>query len=427
MIKRDVMEILDNIMENKKFSNVELNNFFNSKQYNYSEKSFIKNILTITLKNYIYIDYILSKITKKISKRSIKNLLRISIAQILFMDTDNNSVIYEANEVAKSINPYQAKFVNFVLNNLLKNIQNINEEINKKSLLDIKYSYPKWLVDKLKIDFGDDYEEIMKSYKKRAYLSIRINKKKIEKEKFLEIFKDDIVFNVEDVYYLSNAKKLDKLETDMYFIQDASSYIVAKNVNAKKDDIILDACSSPGGKTATIISLFDSKEVISTDITDNKIELLKNMKEKYNFNNLKIEKKDATLENNFEKEYFDKILLDVPCSGLGVLRKKPEKIYNLQLSDIKAIKKIQQKILNNNIQYLKKGGELIYSTCTITKTENTNNIKSFLDKNTNFEVLNLDIPENVFYTKDELGGVYINFKNEYLDGFYIIKLKKIKE
>ena len=114
----------------------------------------------------------------------------------------------------------------------------------------------------------------------------------------------------------------------------------------------------------------------------------------------------------------------MPCSGLGVLRKKPEKIYELTVNDIKSLKKLQKKIFESAYKCLKNGGEMIYSTCTFSKNENTNNIQYFLEKHEDLETVEVEMPENVDIFKDEFGGVYISYKNKYLDGFYIAKLRK---
>ena len=135
---------------------------------------------------------------------------------------------------------------------------------------------------------------------------------------------------------------------------------------------------------------------------------------------------DATKIENLDKK-FDKILLDVPCSGLGVLRKKPEKIYELESNNFKSLKKIQKKIFESAFNSLKDGGEIIYSTCTFSKNENTNNVKYFLEKYKNLEIKEVVIPENIKILKDEFGGIYISYENEYLDGFYIAKFKKVKK
>lgn len=430
MIKDDIIHLLDNIVYKNKFSNIELNYYFNIKNYTKQEKAFIKNILNETIKNLIYIDYIIDYFAKNVTKRKIRHLLRISIAQILFMDSDNKGVVYEAVEIAKQVNIHQGKFVNSLLKNVIKDIDKVNN-----SLADKKYillSYPKWLYEKIKIDWQDNYEIILKELKNRSYLSVRINRKKITKENFLERVEKldtEILFNVEDVFYMSNYKVIESgvFEEDEIFIQDASSYIVAKNMNIQDSDRVLDACSAPGGKSLAMLSLYNPKKLICTDIYDHKVDLLKSLKEKYKYDNMEVIKNDASHEGVFYCDYFDKILLDVPCSGLGVLRKKPEKIYSLEANDIKALKKLQKKIFETNLAYLKIDGEIIYSTCTITKNENTNNIKYFLEKYKNLEVMELDIPDNVKYIKDEFGGVFITCDNKYLDGFYIIKLKKLKD
>ncbi|WP_068268580.1 16S rRNA (cytosine(967)-C(5))-methyltransferase RsmB [Caviibacter abscessus] len=432
MIKDDIIHLLDNIIEKNKFSNIEINYYFNIKNYTKAEKAFIKNVLSETMKNLIYIDYIIDFFAKNVSKRKIRQLLRISVAQILFMDSDNKGVVYEAVEIAKLVNIHQGKFVNSVLKNVINNIDKVNESIAENNKLSIMLSYPKWIVEKIKIDWSDDYEEILKSFKQKSYLSVRINRKKINREQFLDRIKDidtKILFEVEDVFYVSNSKIMEAkiFNDDEIFFQDASSYIVAKNMDIKDSARVLDACCAPGGKTLAMLSLYNPKKIICTDIYDHKIDLLKSLKEKYNYENMEVIKNDASHEGSFYEKYFDKILLDVPCSGLGVLRKKPEKVYSLQLSDIKALKKLQKKIFETNLTYLKDDGELIYSTCTITKNENTNNVKYFLEKYNNLKVLPLEIPENVQYETDEFGGVYISHKNKYLDGFYIIKFKKIKD
>lgn len=427
MIKEDLIEIIDEIMEKKKYSNIQINHYFKIKNYNEKEKAFFNNLLNITLKNIILIDYIISKLAKKIEKRKIKQLLRISIAQIMYMDSDNKGVVYEAVELAKKINVHQGKFVNQILRKALDNIEIIKEELEKEKRYDIIYSYPIWFVNKIKETNPDNYIDIMKSYKSKSYLSVRINPKKITRVEFEGLLKDistEIVFQVEDVYYLSNNNIFNTKEYKMgdVIIQDASSYIVAKNINGNKNDIIYDACAAPGGKSMAILDLFSLNKLIASDIHGHKIEILEDIKKKKGYDNLEIIKHDA--REIIENYNINKILLDVPCSGLGVLRKKPEKIYNTDNTNIKAIKKIQKDIFDAAYNSLDKDGEIIYSTCTIIENENTNNVKYFLEKYKDLETMDVYIPDNVFNTKDEYGGVYIDYRNQYLDGFYIVKFKK---
>lgn len=426
-IKLDVVNLFDEI-QNGKYSNIQMNYYFNEKGYSSKERTFVTNIINNTLKNLIYIDYLLSKATKNIQKRKIKQLLRISIAQIYFMDSDEAGVIFEAGEIAKTINKHQTSFVNATLRNVIKNKGKYEDEIEKSKKESILYSYPLWFVDKLKIDYPENYLEIMKSYKKRSYLSVRYNKRKLTKEQFENIIKEvnsEILYNVYEVYYLSNGNILSHREflDGNIIIQDGSSYIAIKNMDIKEDEVVLDACSAPGGKTLAILQNYELKKLIATDIHEHKIKLLENLKQKYNYNNLEIILNDATEIEKLNIK-FDKILIDVPCSGLGVLRKKPEKIYDLTKEQIKDLKKLQKKIFESAYNNLKENGTILYSTCTFSKNENTNNIKYFLEKYKDLKVEEIIVPENVKYNKDEFGGIYINYENEYLDGFYIAKLKK---
>lgn len=427
-MKYDLVNLLDEILAEGKYSNIQLNHYFSTKNYTRKERMFVTNVINIVLKNLIYIDYLLEKTTRNIQKRKIKQLLRISVAQLFFMESDNAGVLFEAGEIAKKINSHQVGFVNAVLQNVLKNKEEIDAQIPEDKKDGILNSYPQWFVNKLKIDYPENYLGIMKSYKTRSYLSVRYSLKKLTKEKFEEILEKigtEILFSVDEVYYLSNANIF---ETEEYLkgdivIQDASSYLAVKNLEITEDETVLDACSAPGGKSLAILQTFNPKLLIATDVHEHKIKILNKLKRKYEFDNFEIVLNDATQIENLNKQ-FDKILLDVPCSGLGVLRKKPEKIYNLTVNDIRKLKKIQKKIFDSAYKALKSNGTIIYSTCTFSKNENTNNLEYFLEKYNDLEVEEVKIPNNVKTIKDEFGGVYISYENEYLDGFYIAKLRK---
>lgn len=426
-IKLDVVNLFDEI-QNGKYSNIQMNYYFNKNNYSVKEKMFVTNIINVTLKNLIYIDYLLGKATKNIQKRKIKQLLRISVAQLYFMNADNAGVIFEAGEIAKVINNHQVGFVNAVLKTILKNKEKYDSEIPNDKKDGILLSYPQWFVNKLKVENPDEFLDIMKSYKQKSYLSVRYNSKVLNKvifENIIEEIKSEILFNVDEVYYLSNGNILthEEFKKGNIIIQDASSYLAVRNLDITDEDIVLDACAAPGGKSLAILQKYNPKKLIATDIHEHKIKILNKLKNKYKYNNFEIKLNDAREIEKLNSQ-FDKILLDVPCSGLGVLRKKPEKIYDLTNEQIKLLKKLQKKIFDSGYKALKSGGILVYSTCTFSKNENTNNVESFLEKYDDLEMMEVLVPENVNVTKDEFGGVYINYKNMYLDGFYIAKFKK---
>ena len=429
-IKLDIVNLLDEI-QNGKYSNIQMNYYFNQNEYSKKEREFITNIINVTLKNLIFVDYMLGQTVRNIQKRKIKQLLRISVAQILFMDSDNAGVVYEAGEISKIINKHQTGFVNATLQAIIKNKEEIINAIPEDKKEGIVNSYPQWFVNKLKTDYPDDYTGIMKAYKERSYLSVRYNRKKLSKddfEKILSEIKSEVLFSADEVYYLSNGNILatEEYKRGDIIIQDASSYIAVKNLGVTEEDILLDACAAPGGKSLAILQTFSPKLLLATDIHEHKIEVMKKMKEKYGYDNFEVKLNDATKIENLNMK-FDKILLDVPCSGLGVLRKKPEKIYNLTSDDIKNLKKLQKKIFDSAYACLNDDGIILYSTCTFTENENTNNLKYFLEKYDNLKVEEIEVPENVIISKDEFGGTYISYKNQYLDGFYIVKMKKTKK
>ena len=429
-IKLDIVNLLDEI-QNGKYSNIQMNYYFSQNEYSKKEREFITNIINITLKNLIFVDYILGQTVRNIQKRKIKQLLRISVAQILFMDSDNAGVVYEAGEISKIINKHQTGFVNATLQSIIKNKEEIINAMPEDKKEGIVHSYPQWFVNKLKTDYPDDYTGIMKAYKERSYLSVRYNRKKLSKDDFKKILseiKSEVLFSADEVYYLSNGNILstDEYKRGDIIIQDASSYIAVKNLGVTEEDIVLDACGAPGGKSLAILQTFSPKLLLATDIHEHKIEVMKKMKEKYGYDNFEVKLNDATKIENLNMK-FDKILLDVPCSGLGVLRKKPEKIYNLISDDIKNLKKLQKKIFESAYACLNDDGIILYSTCTFTKNENTNNLKYFLEKYDDLKVEEIEVPENVIIDKDEFSGTYISYKNQYLDGFYIVKLKKTKK
>ena len=429
-IKLDIVNLLDEI-QNGKYSNIQMNYYFSQNEYSKKEREFITNIINVTLKNLIFVDYMLGQTVRNIQKRKIKQLLRISVAQILFMDSDNAGVVYEAGEISKIINKHQTGFVNATLQSIIKNKEEIINAMPEDKKEGIVHSYPQWFVNKLKTDYPDDYTGIMKAYKERSYLSVRYNRKKLSKddfEKILSEIKSEVLFSADEVYYLSNGNILatDEYKRGDIIIQDASSYIAVKNLEVTEEDIVLDACAAPGGKSLAILQTFSPKLLLATDIHEHKIEVMRKMKKKYGYDNFEVKLNDATKIENLNMK-FDKILLDVPCSGLGVLRKKPEKIYNLTSDDIKNLKKLQKKIFDSAYACLNDDGIILYSTCTFTENENTNNLKYFLEKYDDLKVEEIEVPENVITNKDEFGGTYISYKNQYLDGFYIVKLKKAKK
>ena len=412
------------------YSNIVLNDAFREFFLSPKEKAFMTEIFYGVIRNKKFLDYIIERYTKDIRKEWIRNLLRISIYQITFMNSDDKGVVWEATELAKKYSIAISKFINGTLRNYLRNKDLELKELYDKKNYEVLYSIPKWFCDVLEKQYGNEnLKQVITSLKKIPYLSVRVNKLKYSEEEFEEFLKEkdiQIIKKVDTVYYVNSGLIInsEEFKTGKIIAQDASSYLAAKNLGAMPNELVLDICAAPGGKTAVLAEeMKNSGEVIAIDIHQHKIKLIDTNMKKLGIDIVKAIVIDARNVNKQGRK-FDKILVDVPCSGYGVIRKKPEILYSKNRENIEELAKLQLEILNSAADILKDGGELIYSTCTITAEENTNNIKKFLEERKEFKIEKLYIPENVLGDYDSLGGFCINYKEEIMDNFYIIKLKK---
>jgi len=413
------------------YSNIALNETFKTLDINSKEKAFITEIFYGVIRNKKFLDYIIEKNTKEIKKEWIKNLLRISIYQITFMDSDNKGVVWEGTELAKKKYGVPiSKFINGTLRNYLRNKDSELKSLADEKNYEVLYSIPKWFCDMLEKQYGNEnLKQAITSLKKIPYLSVRVNKLKYTEKEFEEFLKEkdiQIIKKIDTVYYINSGLIInsEEFKTGKIIAQDASSYLAAKNLGAMPNELVLDICAAPGGKTAVLAEeMKNSGEVIAIDIHQHKIKLIDTNMKKLGIDIVKAIVMDARNVNKQGRK-FDKILVDVPCSGYGVIRKKPEILYSKNRENIEELSKLQLEILNSAADILKDGGELIYSTCTITDEENTNNIEKFLKEREEFKVEKLYILENVSGDYDKLGGFCINYKEEIMDNFYIIKLVK---
>ena len=412
------------------YSNIVLNDAFREFFLSPKEKAFMTEIFYGVIRNKKFLDYIIERYTKDIRKEWIRNLLRISIYQITFMNSDDKGVVWEATELAKKYSVAISKFINGTLRNYLRNKDSELKRLDDEKNYEVLYSIPRWFYDTLEKQYGNDnLKQAITSLKKIPYLSVRVNKLKYSEEEFEEFLKEkdiQIIKKVDTVYYVNSGLIInsEEFKTGKIIAQDASSYLAAKNLGVMPNELVLDICAAPGGKTAVLAEeMKNSGEVIAIDIHQHKIKLIDTNMKKLGIDIVKAIVMDARNVNKQGRK-FDKILVDVPCSGYGVIRKKPEILYSKNRENIEKLAKLQLEILNSAADILKDGGELIYSTCTITAEENTNNIKKFLEERKEFKIEKLYIPENVLGDYDSLGGFCINYKEEIMDNFYIIKLKK---
>lgn len=412
------------------YSNIILNDAFKEFYLTAKEKAFITEIFYGVLRNKNFLDYMIEKNTKVIKKEWIRNLLRISIYQLTFMSSDAKGVVWEATEIAKKHGIAISKFINGTLRNYLRNKDLEIKKLHDEKNYEILYSIPQYFCDILEKQYGsENLNQAIISLKKIPYLSVRVNKLKYSEEEFEEFLKEkdiQIIKKVDSVYYVNSGLIINSKEfkEGKIIAQDASSYLAAKNLGVKPNDLVLDICAAPGGKTAVLAEVMENKgEIIAIDIHQHKKKLIEENMKKLGIDIVKATVLDARNVNKQGRK-FDKILVDVPCSGYGVIRKKPEILYTKNRENVEELASLQLEILNSAADILKDGGELIYSTCTIISRENTENVEKFLNERKEFKVKALNIPENVSGEYDKLGGFSINYKEEIMDNFYIIKLVK---
>ncbi|WP_101473414.1 16S rRNA (cytosine(967)-C(5))-methyltransferase RsmB [Fusobacterium sp.] len=429
-IKSRVIALLKEV-ENGKYSNIALNEYILNNAIAKKERGFMTELFYGVIRNKIFLDYEIDKRTKEIKKDWIRNILRISMYQISFMNSDDKGVIWEATELTKKkFSVPVGRFVNGVLRSYQREWQEDVKQLQKDGKNYIYLSYPKWFYDKIISEYGEiNSIKFLQNLKKIPYISFRVNQLKYSNDEFEKLLRQQeisIIKKVDSVYYVDSGILLysNEFKEGKIIVQDASSYLAAANLNPKPFDIVLDTCSAPGGKTLVLAEKMQNKgELFALDIYPHKLKLIEENCKKTGVTIVQPIKMDAKKLKEQGKK-FDKILVDAPCSGYGVLRKKPEAIYTKKPENICDLSMLQFEILESASQVLKENGELVYSTCTILKEENQENIKKFINKYPNFKTEKLYIPDNVNGTYDDIGGFTIDYNEDILDGFYIVKLVK---
>jgi 16S rRNA (cytosine967-C5)-methyltransferase len=280
-------------------------------------------------------------------------------------------------------------------------------------------------------------EALLKSLNERPEICYRVNTLKIDIEDLKRLLDSDgIVYKkgyyLEEALYIDikNPERHQLYKEGLIYIQDEASMLVSKTLNPKEGDTVLDVCAAPGGKTTHIAQLMkNSGEVIAFDLHPHRLELIKENCKRLGITNVKTEVFDSTFVNEKYLEKADKVLADVPCTGIGIIRKKPDiKLKNYTRKEISELIEAQYKILDSSSKYVKKGGFLVYSTCTIGKEENQNVIMKFLKEHPDFKLVDIkaEMPSGLSIETDSLGYVQTTPLEHEIDGFFISKLKRIK-
>lgn len=433
--------ILNKIMSDGAYSNIEIKRRLSNSNLGKLDKALVTEIVNGTLRNMIYIDWIIKKysnIKEKNISANVRNILRSGIYQIMFLErVPDSAVCNESVELAKKYcNIGSSKFVN----GLLRSIARKKEEIgypDKNKLIDylsVKYSHPAWLVESWVKDYGAEFtESLMKENNEAPPFTIRINKLKTDKQELEDNFKKhDITYSYglynEEAVNVRGTSSIESLEIfkEGYFsVQDESSMLVSRIMNPKPDSFIIDVCSAPGGKAAHMAELMNNKGlVISRDIYQHKLDLINKACRRLGINIITTQLFDAVEIDEKFVGMADGVLVDAPCSGLGLLRRKPDLRWKKKPSDLDDLPELQLKILKNAASYVKSGGVLIYSTCTLNKKENIEVVKKFLAVDDDFYFDNLKglLPKNLYAPNAKNGYIELYPNIHGTDGFFICRM-----
>ena len=435
--RKIAVKVLNRITEEGAYSNIILSRELNESDLSDADKSLVTEIVYGTLRRLKTLDMIIDSFVRDTSvmDKTILNILRIAIYQMHFLDKiPSYAAVNEAVELAKEISEKDSKLVNGILRNFVK--KNGSFDINFRNKIDeisYKFSFEPWMIRMLFKQYGEEETlRILEGLNSVPMVTVRVNDVKADYEEVYEALEEE-GYNIEEGFVCPEAIAITggkSVEKNKLFaegkitVQDESAMMVAPLLDIKEGETIVDLCAAPGGKTTHIAEiLHNTGEVLAYDIHEQKLELIKENCQRLGLTNVKLNQMDATKLSADLINKADKILIDVPCSGSGIIRKKPEIKYNKKRKDLKDMVEVQRNIMKNAWEYLRQGGIMVYSTCTLNKEENEENVKWFAEKYKDAQIEKIFVGRGKEFKYDKEGMLTI-LPNEYMDGFFMAKIRK---
>lgn len=434
------IKVIGRVINDNAFSNITLGKELDKSNLNDLDKSLVTEIVYGTIKYKYSIDTILNYFIRsgiKSLDSVIVNILRTAIYQLRFLDKiPSFAAVNEAVNIAKTISLSNSKLVNGVLRNYIRNSDAIfYDEIDMKLKLCFEYSFEKWMVELFLKQYGENIcLQILSGLNKTPSITVRVNNLKTDFEKVWQKL-SEIGYNIEEGNICPEAIRIIKgknIGNNILFtegnitVQDESAMLVAPSMDLKENLIVYDLCSAPGGKTTHISELMNNTgEVYAFDLYKNKLGLIEENMKRLGITNIKTAVMDSSVYDESLNDSCDRILIDAPCSGLGIIRKKPEIKWTKTQEDLISLISLQKNLLKNASRYLKKDGILLYSTCTLNRDENEDNINWFSRNFPEFSIepLFFGKVKNIIYSKQ---GLVTVLPDENMDGFFIAKLKRCR-
>jgi len=358
-------------------------------------KRFAAALVRTTLENLLKIDYALDAFIKSARVHgSVRNILRLGACQIMFMGTKDYAAVNESALLAKSLKPQTSGFVNAVLRALINGLGGIVYPSGRNAkYLSIEYSYPEWICEKYVADFGFDFTEKLLSYKAPLSTSVRMNALKTHAAEFeSSLAKARLSFSrgsVEDSYAvegMSDIENMREFKGGLFAVQSESSMRAVLAAGIKKGDRLLDCCAAPGGKSAYAAALTDNGiEITAWDVHEHRVEMTKKNFSRLGVKNARVSLRDASVYAPEFEGGFDVVMIDAPCSSMGLMAKNPDIRYSARQQDITALSEKQRAIISACGRYVKPQGTLAYFTCSLNKEENELITDGFIEGGFGFE------------------------------------------
>jgi len=437
-----VLDLLMEILENNRHSHLVLRQALEKYQYlDKKDRAFITRLTEGTIENLIQIDYIINAFSKiKVGKMKpvIRNLLRMGVYQIKFMDhIPDSAACNEAVKLAKKRKFDGLKgFVNGILRNVSRNLETIpypQKEKNLAEYFSVMYSMPEWIVTKWLADYDTvTVENLLKAFLEDADTTVRCNLLRASKEEIIESLKSQNIEVIEDsnLNYVLHIRGYDFLSRVEAFskgwiqVQDTASCLVGEFANVKPGDYVIDVCSAPGGKALHIAEkLCGLGHVEARDLTAAKVSMISENAARLGITNISIKIQDALVLEPKSIHKADLLVADLPCSGLGVIGRKPDIKYHMTKKQAEELAVLQQRILSTVYQYVKPGGLLIYSTCTIHSPENIENVRWFI-KNYPFRMVPIENKSGFYAASMEEGWIQLLPGTHQADGFFLAVMRR---
>ncbi len=440
-VRKIAFNTIYRVLYDEAYSALALNSAIKDNNLSKVDASFLSRLVYGVIERKILLDYVISQYSK-IKPKKIENktlvILEMGVFQLLFMDkVPGSAAVNESVKLSKKVGAYKSSgFINAVLRNFLRNDLKYKLPDKKDNIqyLSVKYSCPEFLCEMWIRQYGEENTlKILEGLSDRPPLTIRVNTLKTSKSDLIKELTECGV-NVQEIEFLPDAlnientgsiEKLKAFKEGKFYVQDSASQLCSEMLDAKAGMIVCDVCSAPGGKSLyNAIKMNNKGKIYSFDLFEHKVKLIKESSHRLGINIIDASVRDAQADNNSDI-VCDRLLCDVPCSGFGIIRRKPEIRYK-KATIVDNLPQLQYSILCNNADMLPIGGVLVYSTCTLCDKENSCVADRFLREHQDFVAQPLELPFGLDRFIDEPKHMLTLLPHKNLtDGFFIAKFKKV--